>query len=466
MGRFEGVADRDAVENEMPWEAREVPRTIYEFLGRVKDRHGTRPAISFQLLSGPSDKAETLTWAELYGRVTQAANLFRSLGVGPDDVVAYMLPNANETAITLLGGMVAGIVNPINPLLEAEQIAAILRETGAKVLVTLKSFPRTDVAQKAAEAVIRVAVSGMYLEVSKLVSRNGIDPRDLSLIAFGGERSGHFFGDVHRYVPATDTWSFVAARNSSAAVARAEHVAAMHGDVLVVFGGRGAAGPLGDVWTVDLGGGDAATSNAWIRLAAPAELTPRFGHAAAVHAGAMYVVGGFVASRNPESEGALSSEAWRFDMRAREWTFLGPRTVAAGEDDVGDAAAAVYATLQFPAPLPDPRRRLRGPEDVSPAAWLWERVPGARLEVRAEPGSRLRVEIEVELPRARRRFRWWGEAGAGPDGLAILRVPYATDAATEELRVVRARWSLDGEERPLLVPESAVRGGGRVPLAP
>jgi len=153
MGRFEGVADRDAVENEMPWEAREVPRTIYEFLGRVKDRHGTRPAISFQLLSGPSDKAETLTWAELHGRVTQAANLFRSLGVGPDDVVAYMLPNANETAITLLGGMVAGIVNPINPLLEAEQIAAILRETGAKVLVTLKSFPRTDVAQKAAEAV-------------------------------------------------------------------------------------------------------------------------------------------------------------------------------------------------------------------------------------------------------------------------------------------------------------------------
>lgn len=40
--------------------------------------------------------------------------------------------------------------------------------------------------EETAEAVIRVAVSGMYLEVSKLVSRNGIDPRDLSLIAFGG----------------------------------------------------------------------------------------------------------------------------------------------------------------------------------------------------------------------------------------------------------------------------------------
>jgi N-methylhydantoinase A len=37
-----------------------------------------------------------------------------------------------------------------------------------------------------AEAIIRVAISGMYLEVSKLVSRHGIDPRELDLIAFGG----------------------------------------------------------------------------------------------------------------------------------------------------------------------------------------------------------------------------------------------------------------------------------------
>ena len=40
--------------------------------------------------------------------------------------------------------------------------------------------------EDAAEAIIRVGVSGMYLEVSKLVSRYGIDPREMSLIAFGG----------------------------------------------------------------------------------------------------------------------------------------------------------------------------------------------------------------------------------------------------------------------------------------
>ena len=37
-----------------------------------------------------------------------------------------------------------------------------------------------------AEAIVRVAVSGMFLEVSKLVSRYGIDPRDYTLQAFGG----------------------------------------------------------------------------------------------------------------------------------------------------------------------------------------------------------------------------------------------------------------------------------------
>jgi N-methylhydantoinase A len=37
-----------------------------------------------------------------------------------------------------------------------------------------------------AEAIVRIAVSGMYMEVSKLVSRYGVDPRDYALQAFGG----------------------------------------------------------------------------------------------------------------------------------------------------------------------------------------------------------------------------------------------------------------------------------------
>jgi acyl-CoA synthetase (AMP-forming)/AMP-acid ligase II len=147
------MADRDAIEAEAAWEGRDLPVTTFAMLSRTAARHPDRPAVSFQILSDPRSKTETLSWRELYARTCQTANMFRSLGVGESDMVAYLLPNCNETVLSYLGGQIAGIVNPINPLLEAEQIAAILRETGAKVLVTLKAFPKTDVPQKAARAV-------------------------------------------------------------------------------------------------------------------------------------------------------------------------------------------------------------------------------------------------------------------------------------------------------------------------
>ena len=153
MGSFSNLADIRAIEAEAPYAALDLPHTMYEFLTRAKNACGARPAISFQLQSGPKDRAETLTWSALHGKVTQAANLFRKLGIGPADVVAYVLPNALETAVVLLGGAVAGIVNPINPLLEPDQIASILRETGAKIVVTLRAFPKTELPQRVAKAV-------------------------------------------------------------------------------------------------------------------------------------------------------------------------------------------------------------------------------------------------------------------------------------------------------------------------
>ena len=165
---FASCADRDAIEQEMLWEERDVSKTMYQFLTHTRDRFPNRPAVSYQLTSGPKDKAETLTWDELHKFTVQAANLFRSLGVGENDTVAYVLPNANETLFALFGGMIAGIANPINPLLEPEQIASILRETDAKVVVTLKAFPKTDLPQKVTEAVRHAAHVHTVLEVDLL----------------------------------------------------------------------------------------------------------------------------------------------------------------------------------------------------------------------------------------------------------------------------------------------------------
>jgi N-methylhydantoinase A len=60
-----------------------------------------------------------------------------------------------------------------------------------------------------AEAIVRIAVSGMYMEVSKLVSRYGVDPRDYALQAFGGAGPmmacflGREIGMRHVVVPTT-----------------------------------------------------------------------------------------------------------------------------------------------------------------------------------------------------------------------------------------------------------------------
>jgi fatty-acyl-CoA synthase/long-chain acyl-CoA synthetase len=150
---FTSLKGRNAVEQEMAFADRDFGASIYDRLSRTTKSYAQRPALSYQITSGPKDKAETLTWSDLHAQTTQAANMFRELGIEKNDVIAYILPNCTETAVTFLGGMVAGIVNPINPLLEPEQIASILRETNAKVVVTLRAFPKADIAQNVSEAV-------------------------------------------------------------------------------------------------------------------------------------------------------------------------------------------------------------------------------------------------------------------------------------------------------------------------
>ena len=160
--------DLKNIENEVAWKDRDNPKTLYGMISRTVQKFPNHDAVSYQIFSGPKDKAETFSWKELFDKTTQAANMFRALGVNETDVVAYVLPNSNETLLSLLGGAVSGIVAPINPLLDVKQIAAILRETNAKVVVTLKAFPKTDVCQKTAEAVALAPNVHTVLEVDLL----------------------------------------------------------------------------------------------------------------------------------------------------------------------------------------------------------------------------------------------------------------------------------------------------------
>ncbi|MER2508400.1 MAG: acyl-CoA synthetase [Amaricoccus sp.] len=165
MIRIATLADTRAVEAEMPLERRWTARSLHEQLAETAGRFPDRPAISFQLKSGPGDRALTLTWAEFKAEVTRLANLLRRLGVGPGDSVAYVLPNGLEAPAALLAGATAGVVTPVNPLLSPDAMAGILREVGAKVVISLCPFPKSDVANTVAAALAEAPGVDYLLEV-------------------------------------------------------------------------------------------------------------------------------------------------------------------------------------------------------------------------------------------------------------------------------------------------------------
>ncbi len=76
-----------------------------------------------------------ISYGDLFARVTQTANLFHDLGVGSQDVVSYILPNLPETHYVLWGGAAAGIINPVNPMLDVDHTVGILVAAGSKILV-------------------------------------------------------------------------------------------------------------------------------------------------------------------------------------------------------------------------------------------------------------------------------------------------------------------------------------------
>jgi asparagine N-glycosylation enzyme membrane subunit Stt3 len=112
------------------------------------------------------------------------------------------------------------------------------------------------------------------------------------------------------------------------------------------------------------------------------------------------------------------------------------------------------------APFTDPTRQLRRSGEFAPAAWVWERVAGAVVELRGEPGAELRLELDVRFEAVQRTLRWKDRVSLDGAGLARLRVPYATDARNGDGSAAGpARWTLGSRSGLLSIPESAVRAG-------
>jgi fatty-acyl-CoA synthase len=209
--RFRNVGDIEAFEN-IPIDKRMGVFNTYDLIKKGAAINPDATAISFFLGGDSYDQPMQVTYRDLIANITRTANLFQDQGVGPHDVISYLLPNLPHTHYVLWGGEAAGIVNPINPLLEPSTIAEICQAAGTKVLVALAEFPESDIWEKVMKirknlpnlkAIIRVMgpgdekegiygyddVIGRY-NGEKLDSNRKIDPQDIASMYHTGGTTG------------------------------------------------------------------------------------------------------------------------------------------------------------------------------------------------------------------------------------------------------------------------------------
>ena len=147
MPLFRNAADVEAFED-TPYVERIAAQSTYEALQRGAAHDPDAPAIQFLPRADAEQEPVVLSHAQFIAHVTQAGNMFSDLGVGPGDVVSFLLPLLPQSFYGLFGAQAAGIANPVNPLLSPTQIAEILAAAHTKVLVVLGPVPGSDIWDK------------------------------------------------------------------------------------------------------------------------------------------------------------------------------------------------------------------------------------------------------------------------------------------------------------------------------
>ncbi len=106
-----------------------------DFLARSARSHPRRPMTVFA--------GRALGYAQVDALADDFARGIRALGINPGDRVAIMLPNCPQFPIAFYGALRAGAVAvPVNPLYRRQDLAGILGDSGARLLVTLtKLYP-------------------------------------------------------------------------------------------------------------------------------------------------------------------------------------------------------------------------------------------------------------------------------------------------------------------------------------
>src|SRR5262245_55788473 len=135
-----GLMLADTRLGERPWAAhypRDVPihlnyppEPVHWLLEEAARRSPTRVACRYY--------RQEVNYSQLLDQSRRMAAVLRARGLGPGERVGILLPNVPEYLIALFGTWMAGGVSvPLNPLMVAEEVAALLKSTSCRFVVGL-----------------------------------------------------------------------------------------------------------------------------------------------------------------------------------------------------------------------------------------------------------------------------------------------------------------------------------------
>lgn len=191
------LADVVKFETEKTLEQRYDAHSVYDIFAKSAARHPDRTALTMLMTGADDETPRTVTYRQMRDGITRAANFFASLG-GPGAGVAYILPSLVETHFTLWGAETQGYAVPINFLLQAQNIADLVRAADAKILVALGPHPQLDIWEKAVAVgnllpdikLVQVSLSDAPLPEGVFGFGPGLKAQDGNALTFGQARGG------------------------------------------------------------------------------------------------------------------------------------------------------------------------------------------------------------------------------------------------------------------------------------
>jgi fatty-acyl-CoA synthase len=132
-----------------------------------------------------------LSYTELEAETARAARALRASGIEPGDRVAYLMPNLPEMLIAHFAVPLAGgILVAMNTRLVAEEMAYILRHSGAKILVVDAAMLSTAVAATKGLDTVQQLVVAEDSEAEPSGADLAADPRIVTYAEFLGRAAG------------------------------------------------------------------------------------------------------------------------------------------------------------------------------------------------------------------------------------------------------------------------------------